>query len=336
MSAPPPTVWAMTRSWPKPPPLFELDELESPGETVTWVPRSQATEPDALFSLDEPVVDATAETTIAVDVAIDVDIEIDAVAVTDGGETAIEVDVQIDLEVATTVEVVRDRWTSRVGVFDLETTGIDVAEDRIVTAYVGLLDASGNVIHEEHWLADPGMEIPAGATEVHGITTAHARANGRPAREVVAEVTAALRTLLSAGIPVVAYNAAYDFSLLKYEGERHGLAPLDSPAPVIDPLVIDKTLDKYRAGKRTLDVVAAHYAVPLESAHEASADAIAAGRVALALAERYADRLPEDVLELHTRQIGWAREQAASLTEYFIRIGRIEASEVLDGAWPVR
>ncbi|WP_442923418.1 3'-5' exonuclease [Microbacterium sp. JZ31] len=244
--------------------------------------------------------------------------------------------VESRVEVETVVEVTPDRWTSRIGVFDLETTGVDVTQDRIVTAYVGLLDATGRVIHEEHWLADPGMDIPEGATAVHGITTAHARAHGRPAAEVVAEVTAALRTLLSAGIPVVAYNAAYDFSLLKCEGDRHGLQPLDSPAPVIDPLVIDKTLDRYRKGKRTLDVVAAHYAVPLDAAHEASADAIAAGRVALALAERFADRLPDDVLELHTRQIGWAREQAESLTEYFISIGRLEPSEALNGTWPVR
>ncbi|WP_236014371.1 3'-5' exonuclease [Microbacterium stercoris] len=332
----------MTRSWPKPPPLFELDELDSPGETVTWVPRSQATEPDALFSLEEPPVEQAAAAnviaavqTIAAVETVETVVEIETVTTV---ETTVDAVVEIETvaEIEAAFDAMPERWTSRIGVFDLETTGIDVAEDRIVTAYVGLLDGAGNVIHEEHWLADPGVDIPEGATNVHGITTEYARANGRPAAEVVAEVTHALRTLLAGGIPVVAYNAAYDFSLLKYEGERHGLAPLDSPAPVIDPLVIDKTLDKYRKGKRTLDVVAAHYAVPLDAAHEASADAIAAGRVALALAERFADRLPEDVLELHTRQIGWAREQAASLTEYFIRIGRIEPSEVVDGAWPVR
>ncbi|GAA1728868.1 hypothetical protein GCM10009746_08700 [Microbacterium paludicola] len=315
----------MTRSWPDPPPLFELDELDHPGEAITWVPRVETTvEVDtrvevAVAPEPEPVIEVHVETVVEATV-----------------EVAPSVRVEAEASVEALVEVAPDRWTSRIGVFDLETTGVDVAEDRIVTAYVGLLDASGEVVHEEHWLADPGIEIPEGATAVHGITTEHARAHGRPAGEVVAEVTAALRTLLAGGIPVVAYNAAYDFSLLKYEGERHGLECLDSPAPVIDPLVIDKTLDRYRKGKRTLDVVAAHYAVPLESAHEASADAIAAGRVALALANRFADRLPEDPLELHTRQIGWAREQAESLTEYFISIGRLEPTEALDGSWPVR
>ncbi|MFE5409857.1 exonuclease domain-containing protein [Microbacterium sp. NPDC056569] len=227
-------------------------------------------------------------------------------------------------------------WVRMVGVFDLETTGIDVTADRIVTAHVGLLDASGRVIRARDWLADPGVEIPEGASAIHGISTAHAQADGRPAGEVVAEVVAAVRALLDAGIPVVAYNAPFDFSLLKYESMRHGVTPIEDPSPVIDPLVVDKAYDRWRKGKRTLEVVAAHYAVRLDAAHEASADAVAAGRVAQALAERFAPWLPETVHELHTRQIGWARAQAESLTEYFVRIGRIDPDERLDGRWPIR
>lgn len=225
-------------------------------------------------------------------------------------------------------------WVTRVGVFDLETTGIDVRHDRIVTAHVGLLDTHGREIAARDWLADPGIDIPAGATAVHGITTDAARSAGRPAREVVEEVTSALRSLLSQGVPIVAYNASYDFSLLAHEARRHGVAPLRDPAPIIDPMVIDKAYDRYRPGKRTLQVVAALYAVTLEDAHEAAADAVAAGRVAQALARQFP--LPGDLTELHTRQIGWARAQAASLTEYFIRIGRLDPEDELDGTWPVR
>lgn len=225
-------------------------------------------------------------------------------------------------------------WLTRVGVFDLETTGVDVESDRVVTAYVGVLDAAGRQIAARTWLADPGVPIPEGATAVHGITTEHARAEGRPSPEVVTEVTAALRSLLEQNVPVVAYNAAYDFSLLAHEAARHGIFPLTDPSPVIDPLVIDKAYDRYRRGRRTLEVVAAHYAVVLEGAHEASADAIAAGRVAQALARRFA--LPATSAELHTSQIGWARSQAASLTEYFVSIGRLDPEESIDGSWPVR
>lgn len=230
----------------------------------------------------------------------------------------------------------RPVWARRVGVFDLETTGIDVRSDRIVTAHVGVLDATGTVVEARSWLADPGIEIPPAAQAVHGISTAHAREHGRPAREVVAEVCAALSALFAAGVPVVAYNAPYDFSLLRHEASRRGIPPIENPSPVIDPLVLDKAFDTYRRGKRTLSVVAEHYRVALGAAHEAAADAVAAGRVALALCDRYGDRLPAAVAELHTNQIAWARSQAESLTEYFVRIGRIDPQDPVDGRWPIR
>ncbi|WP_221584508.1 3'-5' exonuclease [Microbacterium sp. G2-8] len=225
---------------------------------------------------------------------------------------------------------------SRLAVFDLETTGVDVARDRIVTAYVGVLDESGAVLASSEWLADPGIEIPAGAAAVHGITTEMARAEGRPARQVVGEITEALRALLDAGIPVVAYNAPFDFSVLKNEAVRHALAPIANPSPVVDPLVVDKHHDTYRRGKRTLDIVAEHYGIPLDDAHEASADAIAAGRVALAQASRYASDFPGSLAELHEKQVSWAAEQAESLSRYFVKIGKIDAGETIDGSWPIR
>ncbi|WP_051172173.1 3'-5' exonuclease [Microbacterium indicum] len=228
------------------------------------------------------------------------------------------------------------RLFPRIAVFDLETTGVDTSTVRIVTAYVGVLDAQGNVSDEASWIADPGVEIPAGAAAVHGFTTERARAEGRPAVEVVGEIVARLREIFAAGIPVVAYNAPFDFSVLKNEAIRHGLDPIADPSPVVDPLVIDKQHDRYRRGKRTLDIVAAHYGVALDDAHEASADAIAAGRVALAQADRYEADLPGSAAELHDQQVGWAAEQAASLTEYFHKVGRMQPHESVSGTWPIR
>lgn len=226
------------------------------------------------------------------------------------------------------------RWLSRIGVFDLETTGVDVHHDRIVTAHVGVLDAEGQEIAARTWLADPGVTIPDEAAAIHGVTTEYARREGRPSAEVVREITAAIDALLQQGVPIVAYNAAFDFSVLTHENARHDLPPLTNPGPLIDPLVMDKAFDRYRRGKRTLEVVAAHYSVTLDAAHEASADAIAAGRVAQAIARRFP--LPPTPEELHTRQVGWARAQAESLTDYFISIGRLDPEDSLDGTWPVR
>ncbi len=83
-------------------------------------------------------------------------------------------------------------WGSRLGVFDLETTGVDVDSSRIVSACVAVLDDQGQVVARWDWLADPGIEIPPGASAVHGITTERAREEGRSARSVVTEIAQTL------------------------------------------------------------------------------------------------------------------------------------------------
>ena len=221
----------------------------------------------------------------------------------------------------------------RLGVFDLETTGIDVDTARIVSAYVGVIDAAGQV-KGVSWLADPGIEIPAQASAVHGITTERARAEGRPAADVVGEIVEVLRALLAQGVPVTIYNAPYDLTVLKREAERHGIEPLHTPAPIIDPLVIDKAVDRFRKGKRTLEMAAEVYGVSLLDAHDATADAVAAGLVARAIIERFAEHVGDDVTALHARQVDWCAEQATSFQEY-IRRTKDPAFEAASG-WPVR
>nr|WP_245884498.1 exonuclease domain-containing protein [Glaciihabitans tibetensis] len=225
-------------------------------------------------------------------------------------------------------------WCERLGVFDLETTGIDIETSRIVSAHVGILDSTGALVERWDWLADPGIEIPEQATAVHGISTERARAEGRPAGEVVAEIVAALNSLVARDIPITIYNAPYDLSLLNREALRHGVVPLADPSPVIDPLVLDKAVDRYRKGKRTLEVAALYYGVDLTDAHDAAADAVAAGRVAQAIAHRYRDEIAIEPAQLHLLQIGWFAEQAASFEDYMRRTRDpgFSASQ----AWPQR
>jgi DNA polymerase III subunit epsilon len=225
-------------------------------------------------------------------------------------------------------------WFHTLGVFDLETTGIDVTSSRIVSAHVGVIGPDGAVLEQTDWLADPGIEIPEQASAVHGITTARARAEGRPAAEVVAEILAALSDLFARGIAVTIYNASYDLSLLAHEARRYELEPLDTPAPVVDPLVLDKAVDRYRKGKRTLEAAALHYQVSLIDAHSAGADAVAAGRVAQALARTFPAELAFESAELHAKQIEWAAEHAASFTDYMRRTHNPDFSD--PGGWPVR
>jgi DNA polymerase-3 subunit epsilon len=102
---------------------------------------------------------------------------------------------------------------------------------------------------------------------------------------------------------------------------------------VIDPLIIDKQLDKYRKGKRTLTAVCEVYQVKLseDDAHAADADAIAAARVAWRMGEKF-DELGVGLKELHGSQILWAAEQAESLEQYFRSQGK---NETIEREWPI-
>lgn len=64
--------------------------------------------------------------------------------------------------------------------FDLETTGTDPFEARMVQASVMVIGANFGVV-ARRWLVNPGVEIPAEAAAIHGITTERARAEGQPA-----------------------------------------------------------------------------------------------------------------------------------------------------------
>ncbi|HEY4915857.1 MAG TPA: exonuclease domain-containing protein [Solirubrobacteraceae bacterium] len=225
----------------------------------------------------------------------------------------------------------------RLAAFDIETTGVDPEHDRIVTAAVSLV---GGGRESEHlsWLVDPGMEIPAGATAVHGITTAEARAEGRVSSEAVEEITAALASQLRGGVPIIAFNARFDLTILDREAQRHGLQRLAERVGgaermlVIDPYVLDKQFDRFRRGKRTLGAVCEHYGVRLDQAHAANADALAAARVAFRLATRTAELAEMNLAILHREQVCWAAEQAASLEDYFREQGRAQRVERV---WPV-
>ena len=225
-------------------------------------------------------------------------------------------------------------WADTLAVFDLETTGIDIDTCRIVTAHVGVIGPAGEVLEQRQWLVDPGVEIPTAATLIHGVTTERARLEGLAAAQGVAEIIDALRDAAARGLPIVAYNAAYDLTVLHREAERYGHEAFRGPGYVVDPLVIDKAVDRFRRGKRTLTAACEHYGVELLAAHDAGADAIAAGRVAQAIARAFPELAACAVAELHTRQVGWCREQAESYQDW--RRANGEPEFTTSGAWPIR
>lgn len=222
--------------------------------------------------------------------------------------------------------------------FDTETTGVDVESDRIVSAALVVQRTPGAAPETVRWLIDPGVPVPEAATAVHGLTVGHLRRHGRRPGPVVEEVARALASLTRAGIPLVIMNAPFDLTLLDRELKRHRSAPLAGylgrgSLCVLDPRVLDKHLDRYRKGRRTLTDLCRHYGVPLRDAHEAAADALAALALVRAIGRRFTPLARFSTAELHTRQAVWHAAQARGLQEWFAANGSTEA---VDPAWPLR
>lgn len=224
---------------------------------------------------------------------------------------------------------------SRLAGFDTETTGVDVENDRIVTACI--VEVGGDLpVAASNWLLNPGVDIPEAATAVHGISTERAKEEGQDAAEGIAQIVAALAQVVLAGTPLVAMNAPFDLTLLDREARRYGVQPLTDivgdDLRVLDPRVLDKRVDPYRKGKRTLTDLCAHYQVKLDGAHAADADAIAACRVTWRIASRFAEIGNAFLDELQDLQGDWAAAQAASFQEY---LQRKDPDAVVDGTWPL-
>ena len=220
--------------------------------------------------------------------------------------------------------------------FDLETTGVDPLDARIVTATVLVVGASFGS-WSRHWLVDPGIEIPEEAAAIHGITTEKARAEGRLATEAVEEIATLLAELSCSGLPVVGYNVAYDLTVLEEELGRHGLTPMRVRCPsvaAIDPLVIDRHVDRYRKGKRTLQVTCEFYGVTLDGAHDSNSDALAAARLAWLLPRLNPEIAGMTLAELQAAQATWHAEWAENFEAYLRAQGNTEAR--IEREWPLR
>ncbi|GAA2793591.1 exonuclease domain-containing protein [Saccharopolyspora taberi] len=224
---------------------------------------------------------------------------------------------------------------------DFESTGTDTATDRIVTATV-ISIVPGKSPDVRTWLANPGVDIPAEATEIHGVSTDYARQHGRDAAVVVAEVADVLTADWSESTPLCVFNAPFDLSLLHAELRRHHQRDLEMVGSVVDPRCIDKHLDRYRKGKRTLGDLCTHYRVRLDEAHDSAGDALACARLVWRLAKAYPRKIgTRPLADLHRDQIAWHRADQHNFAEFLDRQARrvderAEADQLRERAADVR
>ena len=263
-------------------------------------------------------------------------------------------------------------YLGRLAPFDLETTAPNPEEARIVEAYVGYVGGGLEPIDREPLLVDPGVEVPAEATAIHGYTTEHLREHGDPADAGVYIIATAVADAIRTQVPLVGQNIRYDLTVLERELARYEYPSLAELAGrpislVIDTLVLSKYLDRWRRrvsaeqGAHVLKTTAQVFGVAWvdEEAHGARYDALVAARVAwqmgriahLPLAQRprvlsgrddrrhLFDDLAVDLPTLFASQQRWAAEQAASYQEWLRspKAGeKRDPDAVISGEWPIQ
>ncbi len=147
-------------------------------------------------------------------------------------------------------------------VFDIETTGLNPAQDGI-TEIAAIKAKDGIKIDEYHTLVNPGTPIPHEVTRLTGITN-----------EMVKDAPT-LESVLPAfyefvqGTVLVAHNAGFDTGFVFKNGKRMGL---EFSMPVLDTLLLARRMrPNYNAHK--LDTLCQNLGVELEGHHRAMHDA---------------------------------------------------------------
>jgi DNA polymerase-3 subunit epsilon len=171
------------------------------------------------------------------------------------------------------------KLTKPIVFFDLETTGVNIAKDRIVEMAILKVFPNGNK-ESKTWLVNPEIEIPEQSTAVHGIT------NEKVAAEPTFKELANKVNDMIAGCDLAGFNSnRFDIPLLAEELMRVGI-----DFDMKDRKAIDVQVIFHKKEQRTLGAGYQFYCdKELEGAHGAEADTNATYEILLAQVEKYGD-----------------------------------------------
>lgn len=167
--------------------------------------------------------------------------------------------------------------------FDLETTGVNITNDRVVEISILKVYPNGNK-ESKTWLVNPEMPIPAVVSAIHGVTDERV-VNEPTFKQLAPEINAMIKDADLAG-----FNSnRFDIPLLAEEMLRADL-DFDMKGRV----AVDVQTIFHKMEQRTLGAAYKFYCdKSLENAHTAEADTLATYEVLKAQVERY-DELEND------------------------------------------
>ena len=148
--------------------------------------------------------------------------------------------------------------------FDLETTGFNPRSDRIVQYALVGSEADGTHVNLQS-VVNPGTEIPAGASNVHGITNEDV-VDHSGFREHLGKISE-----LVGGSVIVGHNVIdFDWRFIEVECARVGVE-VPVPHAILDTLVLAR---RFRVPPpHKLGSLCDRFGITLERSHSADADA---------------------------------------------------------------
>jgi DNA polymerase-3 subunit epsilon len=197
--------------------------------------------------------------------------------------------------------------------FDLETTGLDLRNDRIIELAFIKMTPQGDVLERVRRF-NPGIPIPPEATAIHGITAADV------AGEVTFCRTAKSLVEIFEGCDLAGFNIKrFDLHMLIHELRRCGLA-----LSLVGRRVLDIQTIFHREERRDLSAAAEFYlGREHEEAHSALGDIRTSAAVLGAQLDRYR-HVPRDLDGLHA----YCEEYAPFRTEVDRWFGSVEEGRV--------
>ena len=145
---------------------------------------------------------------------------------------------------------------------DVETTGMRAEHDRIIE--IGIVRMERGVVTKKYsTLVDPGRTVSAFITGINGITN-EALASAPPFEEVALEIEELLKDAL-----FVAHNARFDYSFVRQEFKRLGMA---FKRPYACSVLLSRRLFP-RHRRHNLDAIIERFGFVCESRHRAYDDA---------------------------------------------------------------
>lgn len=170
--------------------------------------------------------------------------------------------------------------------FDTETTGLPATRAkpnhlnisgwdncRMLSMAVVEYDTEHQIIATNHMIVYPD-NFEVAATEIHGITKEQAETEGKPFEEVLGTI----KTLIEKCPKMVGHNLEFDLNILRAENIRRGIDGtfLDQVEPVC---TLKMVKDIYFKPMKLGVIYEKLFGHPLEGAHNALADSVAAGEV---------------------------------------------------------